>query len=89
MDQNNDLWYHTFNSMNKYAAKVNKMNDINLSTLWNGLLGCTGKFCMQTIHKHARGIDQPLRHNPFYKCAYCLPNKMSKQYMRAYKHKAK
>ena len=63
------------------------MNDSCLSALWHGRLGCAGNKVMDTIHKHVKGIDRPLKRNPFYKCASCLPNKMSKRSMRTNKHK--
>lgn len=34
---------------------------------------------MDTIHNHVKGIDRPLRRNPFYNCASCIPNKISKR----------
>ena len=93
MHQQNDLWYHRFNSSSKPLATVHRMNDACLSALWHGRFGCAGNSVMEVIHKHVKGIDRPLRRNPYYRCPSCMPNKMCKRSMkqkpRTAKHKSR
>ena len=62
--------------------KVNQFNDSYLSALWHGRLGYAGNNVMDNIHKHVIGIDKSLRRNPFYRCPFCLPNKMYKRSLK-------
>ena len=77
MYRSNGLWYHTYKPVTD-PPTVKRLNDSCLSALWHGRLGCAGNNIMDTIHKHVKGIDRPLRRNPFYRCPSCLPNKMCK-----------
>ena len=85
MHKSNGLWFHTYTPVSQ-PPTVKRLNDSCLSALWHGRLGCAGNNVMDTIHKHVIGIKRPLRRNPFYSCASCIPNKMSKRAIRTNKH---
>lgn len=82
MNQKNDIWYHTFNSMYKPLATIIRTNDAYLSALWYGRFGCAGISVIDTIHKYGKCINQTLRRNRYYKFPPCLPNKICKRSMK-------
>ena len=78
MTRSNGLWYHMYIPDNK-PLTVKRLNYVYLSALWYGQLGCAGNNVMDNIHKHVKGIDQPLKRNFFYKRASYFPNKIIKR----------
>ena len=71
---------------------INRMNKTAQHEIWHQRLIHPGERCMETIHKHVDGIDEPLHGNCFYRCAACMhgkPRKNKRGVPTHLKHKRK